>query len=105
MSFVNNENDFTIEFSRIDKNKIGEINEYNGEINGEIKGEIKGEISKDEVTVLNVLKDNHRAIKEEIIIKTNFSGRKIDRLIKNLKSKGLIKRIGSNKTGYWDVLK
>lgn len=51
------------------------------------------------------LKDNHRAIKEEIIIKTNFSGRKIDRLIKNLKSKGLIKRIGSNKTGYWDVLK
>ena len=105
VSFVNNENDFTIEFSRIDKNKIGEINEYNGEINGEIKGEIKGEISKDEIAVLNVLKDNHRAIKEEIIIKTNFSGRKIDRLIKNLKSKGLIKRIGSNKTGYWDVLK
>lgn len=101
MSFINNENDFTIEFSRIDKNKIGEINEYNGEINGEIKGEI----SKDEIAVLNVLKDNHRAIKEEIIIKTNFSGRKIDRLIKNLKSKGLIKRIGSNKTGYWDVLK
>ena len=94
VSFINNENDFTIEFSRIDRNKSGEIN-----------GEINGEISKDEIAVLNVLKDNHKAIKEEIIIKTNFSSRKIDRLIKNLKAKGLIKRIGSNKTGYWEVLK
>lgn len=72
--------------SRIDRNKSGEI-------------------SKDEIVILNLLKYNHRAIKNEIIIKTNFSSRKIDRLIKNLKSKGLIKRIGSNKTGYWDVLK
>lgn len=77
VSFINNENDFKIEFSRIDRNKSGEIN---------------GEISKDEIAVLNALKDNHRAIKEDI-------------KIKNLKSKGFIKRIGSNKTGYWEVLK
>lgn len=75
-----------------------------GNVNGEINGKINGEISKDEIAILNVLKDNHRAIKEEIIIKTNFSSRKIDRLIQNLKSKGLIKRIGSNKTGYWEIV-
>ncbi len=92
--FLEQSLEYSIEFYRIDRNKSGEIN-----------GEINGEISKDEIAILNVLKDNHRAIKEEIIIKTNFSSRKIDRLIKNLKSKGLIKRIGSNKTGYWDVLK
>ena len=93
VSFINNENDFTIEFYRIDRNKNGKIN---------------GEISKDEIAVLNALKDNHKAIKEEIInklLKTNFSSRKIDRLIKNLKAKGLIKRIGSKKTGYWEILK
>lgn len=49
------------------------------------------------------LKDNHRAIKDEIIINTDLSSRKIEHLIKNLKSKGLVKRIGSNKTGYLEM--
>ena len=55
------------------------------------------------IAFLHVLKDNYIAIKDEIIIKTDLSSRKIDRLIKNLKSKGSIKRIGSNKTGYLEM--
>ena len=94
ISYINNEYDFTIEFSRIDRNEIGEIN-----------GEINGELSKEEIVVLSVFKNNRKAIKEDIINETRYSSRTIDRIIRSLKDKELIKRIGSNKNGYWEVLK
>ena len=94
ISYINNEYDFTIEFSRIDRNEIGEIN-----------GEINGELSKEEIVVLSVFKNNRKAIKEDIINETRYSSRTIDRIIRSLEDKELIKRIGSNKNGYWEVLK
>ena len=94
ISYINNENDFTIEFSRIDRNESGEIN-----------GEINGEISEEEFSVLAVFKSNKNAIKDEAIKQTGLSSRTIDRIIKSLKEKGLLRRIGSNKNGYWEVLK
>lgn len=94
ISYINNENDFTIEFSRIDRNNGDELN-----------GEINGEISNEEIAVLNVYKLNKNAIKEEVIAQTGLSSRTIDRLISSLKNKGLLKRIGSNKTGHWEVVK
>ena len=90
ISFINNENDFTIEFSREDRNQIGEIS---------------GEITKEEFEVLAVFKENKNAIKNEVIKNTGLSSRTIDRIINSLKEKELLKRIGSNKNGYWDVMK
>ena len=102
ISYINNENDFTIEFSRMDRNKVGEIN---GEINVEINGEINGELSEEEFSVLTVFKNNKTAIKDEVIKQTGLSSRTIDRIIKSLKGKELLRRVGSNKNGYWEVLK
>lgn len=94
ISYINNENDFTIEFSRIDRNKIGELN-----------GELNGELSKEEFSVLTVFKTNKNVIKDEVIKQAGFSSRAIDRIIKSLKEKELLRRVGSNKIGYWEVLK
>lgn len=90
ISYINNENDFTIEFSRIDRNKIGELN---------------GELSKEEFSVLTVFKTNKNVIKAEVIKQAELSSRAIDRIIKSLKEKELLRRVGSNKIGYWEVLK
>lgn len=90
ISYINNENDFTIEFSRTDRNKTDEIN---------------GELSKEEFSVLTVFKTNKNAIKDEVIKQTGLSSRTIDRIIKSLKEKELLRRVGSNKNGYWEVLK
>ncbi len=86
ISYINNENDFTIEFSRIDRNQDGEL-------------------SKEEFSVLSVFKTNKNAIKDDVIRQTGLSSRTIDRIIKSLKEKALLRRIGSNKNGYWEVLK
>lgn len=93
ISYINNENDFTIEFSRADRNEVGEIN-----------GEINGELSQQEQAVLSVFRKNKNAIKKDIITETGYSSRSIDRVIRLLKNKELIKRIGANKNGYWEVL-
>lgn len=45
ISYINNENDFAIEFSRIDRNKTDEIN-----------SKTNGELSKEEFSILTVLK-------------------------------------------------
>lgn len=90
ISYINNENDFTIEFSRIDRNKIGELN---------------GELSKEEFSVLTVFKTNKNVIKDEVIKQAGLSSRAIDRIIKSLKEKELLRRVDSNKIGYWEVLK
>lgn len=90
ISYINNENDFTIEFSRIDRNKIGELN---------------GELSKEEFSVLTVFKTNKNTIKDDAIKQTGLSSRTIDKIIKSLKEKELLRRVGSNKIGYWEVLK
>ena len=52
-----------------------------------------------------VFKNNRNAIKKDIINETRYSSRTIDRIIRSLKDKELIKRIGSNKIGYWEVYK
>ena len=39
----------------------------------------------------------------ELIKKTGKSQRTITRVLASLKGKGLINRIGSNKTGHWQV--
>ena len=76
---INNENDFiTIEFSRIDRNQDGEIND-----------EINGELSKEEFSVLSVFKTNKNAIKDDVIRQTGLSSRIIDRIIKSLKEKDI----------------
>lgn len=90
ISYINNENDFTIEFSRIDRNKIGELN---------------GELSKEEFSVLTVFKTNKNTIKDDAIKQTGLSSRTIDKIIKSLKEKELLRRVDSNKNGYWEVLK
>ncbi len=90
ISYINNENDFTIEFRGVDRNQTGEIN---------------GEITKEEFAVLTVFKENKNAKKDEVVSQTGLSSRTVDRIIKLLKEKELIKRVGSNKNGYWDVMK
>lgn len=63
------------------------------------------ELSKEEFSVLSVFKTNKNAIKVDLIRQTGLSSRTIDRIIKSLKEKELLRRIGSNKNGYWEVLK
>ena len=95
IKYENADTDFKIEFSRIDRNK--------SPLSGQENGQINDHISDLEQVVLSCLRENPGMTNAELIVKTGKSQRTITRVLASLKGKGLINRIGSNKTGYWNV--
>lgn len=78
-------------------NVLSRQEETGGVINGVIK-------SDDERIVLSLIQSNNDITVSQIAEKSGFSPRKVDRLIAALKEYGVIRRIGSNKTGSWEIL-
>ena len=95
IKYENADTDFKIEFSRIDRNK--------SPLSGQENGQINDHISDLEQAVLSYLREEPGMTNAELIVKTGKSQRTITRALASLKGKGLINRIGSNKTGYWNV--
>ena len=54
-------------------------------------------------TVFNLIKENPNITAEEIRIKLNIGIATVKRKIKMLKEKGIITRLGSDKTGNWKI--
>ncbi|WP_074650074.1 winged helix-turn-helix transcriptional regulator [[Clostridium] aminophilum] len=95
IKYENTDTDFKIEFSRIDRNK--------SPLSGHENGRINDHISDLEQAVLSCLREEPGMTNAELIKKTGKSQRTITRVLASLKGKGLINRIGSNKTDYWNV--
>lgn len=54
--------------------------------------------------IIAMVKENSKITAKEIADKLGVTSRTIDRTIKQLKDSGKIKRVGSNKTGHWEVI-
>jgi ATP-dependent DNA helicase RecG len=54
--------------------------------------------------ILDIIKKDPYITKQSIIEQTNISRATLTRYIKKLKEQNLIKRLGSDKNGYWEVL-
>lgn len=55
-------------------------------------------------TVFSLIKQNRNITGVEISEQLNMSLSTVKRRIRGLKEKGIIERIGSDKTGYWKVI-
>lgn len=91
VSYLNTDTDFTLLFSRVNRNIMP---------SGGIKNDT---INETESEVLEWLRKDNHLTTAELVEKCNKSLRTINRIIASLKSKGLIERVGSNKSGYWKV--
>ncbi len=98
----------TIPLSEVATATVGpSSNPLNAEkINGEINEKINGEINLSDVDkkILAVIRNNPHIKRPDIISSLDIGKSTLDRSLKKLKDAGLLKRIGSNKTGYWKVL-
>lgn len=95
ISYINGDTEFTFEFSRVDRNIVPD--------DGIINGTINDTISELEAGVLSWLKDNPQLTVNDLVQKSGKSLRTINRTLASLKSKGLVRRVGSRKTGCWRV--
>ena len=62
-------------------------------------------LSISQIKVLAEIRNNPNITKPQLMIKCELGKTSIDNIIRILKDKGYIKRVGSNKTGYWEILK
>lgn len=56
-------------------------------------------------TILALIEQNPSITYEEMTEKTGKSRRTISRIITEMKEKNIIARVGSDKTGYWEIVK
>lgn len=66
---------------------------------------IPDKLTKSSIRVLELVKINPKITQEEITLQTNLSLSTIKRALKTLTDNGIIKRIGSNRNGYWEIIK
>lgn len=68
------------------------------------QGEPLSEENNDTVNdTVNLLKANPKITLDELALKLGKSRRTVTRIIKKLQEENIISRIGSDKTGYWEV--
>ena len=71
---------------------------------GENVGEKLGvKLSKNQYLILQLLLDNKELSIEKLAENVGITARSIERNISILKDKGLLERVGSDRTGYWNV--
>ena len=62
------------------------------------------QLNSTQIKVLSEIRNNPNVTKLELEKLVGFGKTTIDNAISVLKGKNIIKRIGSNKTGYWKIL-
>ncbi|HJJ38621.1 MAG TPA: putative DNA binding domain-containing protein [Methanocorpusculum sp.] len=96
ITYINSESEFTFEFSRHDRNMLSS--------DGTNAAAVLEVINDLDTAVLSWIKEDPHISAAELIEKSGKSPRTISRSISSLKNKGLIIRVGSNKSGHWKVL-
>lgn len=66
--------------------------------------QIKEKLSETEQTVYNLLSLNQGISKAELSERISKSEKTVQRIIAGLLRKGLIRRVGSNKSGHWEII-
>jgi len=77
----------------------------NGGINGGLNGGLSGglKLDKNEDAIIAVILESPDITQESLAEKTGISLRSLERKISTLKERGVLKRIGSRKSGHWEV--
>jgi ATP-dependent DNA helicase RecG len=63
------------------------------------------DLSENEKRVLLELINNPSILYDPLVVKLKISKRTVSRVFESLVKKGYIQRVGSNKKGYWKVIK
>lgn len=69
-----------------------------------INDRINDTINDTEQTIINLIKQNQKITIKELCEKTGKSPSTVNRTLTSLKKQNIIRRVGANKNGYWEIL-
>ena len=70
-------------------------------------GDVNGDVNGDELNaflLLEAIRANPKKTQKKLAEETGLSARTISRVIRKLRETGVIRRVGSDKTGYWEII-
>ena len=76
----------------------------NGDVNGVDNGDDVG-AEKNKGLILNAITENPKITQKNIADETGLSTRTVSREIKNLRDSGILKRVGSDRAGHWEIVR
>ena len=76
--------------------------DHQGKSNADIADE-KG-LNYQQQRVLGYLRADRHTTAAKIAVDLNMSARQIERMLADMKAKGIIRRIGANRNGYWEIV-
>jgi Fic family protein len=76
--------------------------DHQGKSNADIADE-KG-LNYQQLRVLGYLRADRHTTAAKIAADLDMSARQIERMLANMKAKGIIRRIGANRNGYWEIV-
>ena len=76
----------------------------NGDDNGNDNGNEIGDDNLEIMKALELLEENASVTAKQMAGQMNISTRKVSRIIKELKDRGKIIRVGSDRKGYWKII-
>lgn len=98
LKFVSNGTAFFVTLYNLNyKSKVSKNGKASGNVNGTTK------LRNKDLSVLGVLQDNRFLTIQQLVSQLNIPQRTISRILLKLRECGIIKRIGSDKTEYWET--
>lgn len=78
----------------------------NGTVNGTVNDTVNNtvKLSANETKVYELLKKDNSINIEQIVATSKISRRTVIRILNSLKDYNIIKRVGSDKTGHWEII-
>jgi fido (protein-threonine AMPylation protein)/biotin operon repressor len=89
--------------SGLDSAGSADDNALTGTVSGTVNGTAGGTVSEAQLAILDILADNPALSYDEMADRIGKGRRTVARAIRQLKDSGAIKRVGSDKTGYWII--
>ena len=74
------------------------------QVKGTVSGSLNGTVNDTQIKILKELEKNPNITYDELVDKIDTSRRTIIRQMNGLKEKGIVKRVGSDKKGHWEIV-
>lgn len=81
------------------------VNDHvNDHVNDRVNDRVSGYIADKELKIIRLIEENARITHNEMANKLGVSEKTVRRSTQKLKEKGIIRRVGADKNGFWEII-
>jgi predicted HTH transcriptional regulator len=104
-SFRSTEQSFVVTLKNLNYGKTSTSDDTDDDIENDIENDIDIDIERNTAKILNIILDTPKITQNQLANKTGLSVSTVARELKRLRESNVIRRVGSDRSGYWEIVK